>query len=466
MKKQVALLLTLMLTVGFFAGCGEKKEEDSSKKDDKQVEQKEEKKADDKDDKQAEVSSDELEGEITFWHSFTQGPRLESIQASADKFMKENPKVKINIETFSWNDFYTKWTTGIASGNVPDMSTGLPGQVIEMIDADALTPINDLVDTIGRDKFSAAALGEGTIDGKEYSLPLYSHAQVMWIRKDLMEKHNLAIPETWDEFYEAAVKLTEEGIYGCSFPCGANDFQATNFLNFYVKSAGSSLLTDDLKANLTSDVAIEGINFWLKVYENCSPKDSINYDVLDQATLYYQGMTAFDFNSGFQIPGVKANSPDLLKYVDCYPIPKMTKDSKIKGITTANIPLVVWKNSEHPEVCKAFIATLYDKDAYIKFLHSNPVGMLPAIKGISEEEAYKADPVVSQFQHAEQVISEAIPEGTAIGYEHGPSIQAGILTNQHVIEKMFQDIIVNKTEVEKAAKKAEDELNALMDAVK
>ena len=55
-----------------------------------------------------------------------------------------------------------------------------------------------------------------------------------------------------------------------------------------MRSGGGSLLTDDLKANLTSDLAIDGINYWLKVYNDCSPKDSINFDVLDQATLYYQ----------------------------------------------------------------------------------------------------------------------------------------------------------------------------------
>lgn len=41
----------------------------------------------------------ELSGEIVMWHSFTQGPRLESIQKSADDFMKAHPKVKIKIET-------------------------------------------------------------------------------------------------------------------------------------------------------------------------------------------------------------------------------------------------------------------------------------------------------------------------------------------------------------------------------
>ena len=304
----------------------------------------------------------ELSGEITFWHSFTQGPRLETIQKAADKFMAENPDVKITIETFSWNDFYTKWTTGLASGNVPDMSTALPAQVAEMINADALTPINDLIDDIGRERFAETAIAEGSMDGNNYSVPLYRHAHVMWIRKDLLEQNGLEVPKTWDELYETAKTLTKDGMYGLSFPCGTNDFQATFFLDFYVRSGGKSLLTDDLKADLTSDLAIEGIKYWVKVYNDCSPKDSINFDVLDQATLYYQGKTAFDFNSGFQISGVAANSPDLLQYVDCYPIPKINPGSETQGIMTTNTPMVVWKASKHPEICKAFMKTLYDEE--------------------------------------------------------------------------------------------------------
>lgn len=99
---------------------------------------------------------DTPEGEITFWHSFSQGPRLETIQAAADAFTKANPGVKINIETFSWADFYTKWTTGLASGNVPDMSTALPNHVVEMIDADAIIPMDNLIDSMGRDRFYEA----------------------------------------------------------------------------------------------------------------------------------------------------------------------------------------------------------------------------------------------------------------------------------------------------------------------
>lgn len=406
-----------------------------------------------------------MEGEITFWHSFTQGPRLETIQAAADEFMEENPGVTINIETFSWADFYTKWTTGLASGNVPDMSTALPNHVVEMMDAEALVPLDDLIDEIGRDRFAETALSEGEKDGVCYSVPLYSHAQVMWYRKDLLAEAGLEVPTTWDEFAEAAKALTKDGVYGCSFPCGSGDFMATRFLNFYVRSAGESLLTDDLQANLTSDAAIDGINFWVDIYKNCSPKDSVNYVTLDQANLYYQGKTAFDFNSGFQISGVETNSPDLVDQIDCAPLPKINADDPDYAGETSNIPMVVWQNSEHPEICKAFIKKLYEADTYVDFLMATPVGMLPSITGISDTEEYQANETVQKFAQAEEVITDAMQRGTAIGYEHGPSVQAGLLTSQSIIEEMFQRILVDGQDVEEAAQQAEDEMNEIFSTV-
>lgn len=445
MKRKLAILLIgTMLVSSILSGCGQ---------------------GDNKSDSKTADVSGEMKGDITFWHSFTQGQRLDVIQATADQFMEENPGVKITIETFSWGDFYTKWTTGLASGNVPDMSTALPGHVVEMMDAEALVTVDDLIDEIGRDRFSESALSEGKKDGSCYSLPLYSHAQVMWYRKDLLKEAGLEVPKTWKEFAEAAKALTKNGVYGCSFPCGSNDLMGTRFLNFYVRSGGGSLLTDDLKADLTSDLAIDGINYWLDIYKNCSPKDSVNYAVLDQATLFYQGKTAFDFNSGFQIGGVETNSPDLSDQIDCAMLPKINADDPDYGAETSNIPLVVWQNSEHPEICKAFIKKLYDKDTYMKFLEATPVGMLPSVTGISDTPEYQKNETVKKFSNAVDVITKTMDMGTAIGFEKGPSVEAGLLTSQGIIESMFQDIITNGTDVKKAAKTAEDKLNEVFSSI-
>ena len=404
----------------------------------------------------------ELSGEITFWHSFTQGARMEAIQAAADQFMADNPGVTINIETMAWGDFNTKWNAGITTGDLPDISTAQnTGEVVEMLNADVLAPMDSTIDAIGRDLFSANALADMSMDDTTYGIPYYSHAQVMWYRTDLLEANNLEVPTTWDEFYEAAVALTKDGVYGCAFSCSPNDLLCTRYLNYYVRSGGGSLLNDDLTANLTSDLAIDGINFWLEVYKNCSPAETINYTVNDHATLYYQGTTAFDFNSGFMISGVESNRPDLLEYVSCAPLPLMAEGDPYYSAEATHIPLVVWQNSEHPEICQAFIEYLYQTDNYLDFLAAVPVGMLPSIKGIDENETYLSNPIVQQFSDEAAVITKAVEEGTAIGFEHGPSAQAGLLTSQGVIEEMFQDIITNGTDVETAAKAAEDKLNEI-----
>ncbi|CYU19899.1 TPA: sugar ABC transporter substrate-binding protein [Streptococcus suis] len=412
-----------------------------------------------------EAKTDELTGEIVMWHSFTQGPRLESIQKSADEFMEQNPNVKIKIETFSWNDFYTKWTTGVANGNVPDLSTALPGHVMEMINSDAIIPLNDSIENIGKERFNETALNEAKIGEDYYSIPLYSHAQVMWVRTDLLKEKNIEVPKTWDELFEASKKLTEGDVYGMSVPFGTNDLMGTRFLNFYVRSGGGSLITDDLKVDLTSKLAQDGIKYWVKMYNEVSPKDSLNFNVLQQATLFYQGKTAFDFNSGFHIGGVQANSPHLLDAIDAYPIPKINEDDKSNGLETSNIPMVVWKKSKHPEVAKAFLEYLYEDENYLEFLDSTPVGMLPAVSGITDLPAYQDNETRQKFKHAEEVILEAVKTGTAIGYENKPSVQAGLLTNQHIIEQMFQEIITNGKDPLEAAKDAEKQLNDLFESV-
>lgn len=417
----------------------------------------------------AESEVKELEGEITFWHSFTQGPRMEKIQAAADAFMAEHPKVKINIETFSWADFYTKWTTGLASGNVPDISSTTASQLVEMIDAEAVIPVDKLIDEIGRDRFMSNALTEMTAeDGSCYGVPLYLNTEAMWYRKDLLQKYNLEVPTTWEEMYEAAKIITEGEngeAYGAAMPMGTNDMLATRWLHLYVRSAGETLITEDGKANLTSQTAIDGINYWVKVFKDCSPADAMNYNTLDEATLYYQGKLCFDFNTGFHISGVEANRPDLMEYVDCAPIPRVNEGDPEVGCETNTTPLVIWENSKYPEICEEFIKFFYDEDRYVDFLLSVPVGMMSGLKGVTDSEIYQANETVQNFQHADQVLNQMLEGSTSIGMEYGPRAEAGLLTSQRVIEGMFQDIIINGTPVEEAAQAAEDQLNELFETV-
>ena len=92
-KSHVSFILAAALAAALLAGCGSSgssTEASGSKEAGSQSQ------AQDTGSQDGSGSGTEgaLSGEITFWHSFTQGPRLETIQKAADKFMEENPDGK------------------------------------------------------------------------------------------------------------------------------------------------------------------------------------------------------------------------------------------------------------------------------------------------------------------------------------------------------------------------------------
>lgn len=126
--------------------------------------------------------------------------------------------------------------------------------------------------------------------------------------------------------------------------------------------------------------------------------------------------------------------------------------------------MVVWKNSKHPEVAKAFLKTLYQDDDYIRFLHSVPVGMMPALKDIAKNKKFLANPYIEKYRSIVDALNEVIPMGTSIGMEDSPTLQSGLITSQGVIEQMMQNVVLKGQDAETAAKDAEKKLNDMFKA--
>ena len=406
---------------------------------------------------------------ITFWHSFIQDSRLAAIDRAVERFEADHPGVTVVTECMTWPEFKQRWRAGLETGDLPDISTTCNlSETAELMHAGLLQPVDSIIDALGRDRFSPNVLSDATHEGAIYGIPYYSHAYVLWYRTNLLNKTGVAVPTTWEEFAQAAQALTDSSIdaYGYAIPMNPDDYVATLNLHMYVFSGGGSLLNDDLTANLTSDLALEGIRYWTDLYRACSPQDSTEDTTIDQADMFYNGTTAFDFNSGFHIEGVQTTRPDLLDTISCAPLPKMNADDDDYSAVVTHIPLVLYKNAQDPELCAEFLEFLFEEDVYIDFLDSVPVGMLPTITGISDTERYQSNEIRQRFADEEAIIQNAVLTGHAMGFEHGPNLQAGLLTSSGVIERMFLDIVENNVPVEEAAQAAEDELNELFETVK
>ena len=61
------------------------------------------------------------EGQVTYW--LWEAAQLPAYQACQKAFEAKNPKIKVKIEQYGWDDYWSKLTTGFVSGTAPDVFT-------------------------------------------------------------------------------------------------------------------------------------------------------------------------------------------------------------------------------------------------------------------------------------------------------------------------------------------------------
>ena len=94
-----------------------------------------------------------------------------------------------------------------------------------------------------------------TIDGKIYGIPFNKSTEVLWYNKTLLDKHNIAVPKTYEEFEKAAEDVKEKAnIVGGGFD------SLSNYYTTYLKNEG---VTFDSKLDPTSEKSEDAVEYYL-----------------------------------------------------------------------------------------------------------------------------------------------------------------------------------------------------------
>jgi multiple sugar transport system substrate-binding protein len=150
-------------------------------------------------------------------------------------------------------------------------------------------PAFDLADISNR------ALQGNMYDGKLVALPLSQAVTMLYYRKDLFARNNLATPQTFQDVEEAAKKLHNveaDGQKVVGITLRGKGAAATSQWAPFMLSMGGSWLTKDGKPAVNSPEAIKAFDLYGRLLRLYGPPGSVSYHWYEANSLFAQGKAA------------------------------------------------------------------------------------------------------------------------------------------------------------------------------
>ena len=199
--------------------------------------------------------------EITFWHAMN-GEQETALKKLVDKFTKENSNIKVTLQNqSSYPDLQQKITATTASPkDLPTITQAYPDWLLNALDENLVVDLKPYIEnkTLKFDNYDDILEGfrqASTIDGKIYGMPFNKSTEVLWYNKTLLDKHNIAVPTTYEEFAKASKEVKEKAnIVGGGFD------SLSNYYTTYLKNED---VTFDSKLDPTSEASKKAVNYYL-----------------------------------------------------------------------------------------------------------------------------------------------------------------------------------------------------------
>jgi multiple sugar transport system substrate-binding protein len=142
--------------------------------------------------------------ELTLWSW------LPDLQDQVDLFEAAHPNIKVKlVNAGQGGDEYTKLRAALKAGSgLPDVAH-MEFQLVRSFEQlKALADIGQWANA-HKDEFADWAWNQVSDGDKVYAMPWDSGPIAVLYRNDVFEKHSIAVPKTWDDFAEQAIKLHE-----------------------------------------------------------------------------------------------------------------------------------------------------------------------------------------------------------------------------------------------------------------
>lgn len=318
---------------------------------------------------------------ITFW--------VGNMTPEKDKFFRESivepferkyPDIHVDYLGIPGMPF-EKVDTSLAAGTPPNVA--FTTFKAHYINRQALEPLDDyfMSSPIRRVIDPITIQINRSLDAKEgklYGIPSTNMAWAIWVRTDWFKENHVKIPETWDEFFDAALRLTDpsQGRYGLSMMGGEGSAQILEYL-MYAYSGIADMFTADGKSTINDPLHVEFIEKYLSLYNVATPEDDITKGWTELGATFQAGKAAMiAHNIGLGVPHEKAFVGDYRKF-QAIPFPK-SKRGYVNHLQLVPQGFTMFRESGNKEAAWKLIEFIADKEqnnAYAKLISEVPANM-------------------------------------------------------------------------------------------
>lgn len=331
---------------------------------------------------------------IRFW---AMGREAEVVGQFLPEFERENPGIRVELQTIPWTAAHEKLLTAFAADALPDICQLGNTWIPEFAALGTLTPLQPYVDAsqvVVPDDYFPGIWATNLIDGRLYGVPWYVDTRLLFYRKDLLREAGFdAPPRTWAEWERAMVAIKRNvgpKRYAVMLPL--NEFEQQ--LSLGLQSDVPLLRDGDDYGNFRGQGFRDALAFYARMFERGLAPPMSETQISNVWEEFFNGFYAFYLSGPWNIREFRKRVPDALKD-EWGTMPLPGPDGPGAGIA-GGTSLVLFKDSPHKRASWKLVEFLSRPDIQQRF-HAE-IGDLPPRRSTWEHPALANDELARAFR--------------------------------------------------------------------
>ena len=250
---------------------------------------------------------------------------------------------------------------------------------------DILLDLTDKVaasEKLEMDKFPSDIKEMYQYDGKTYAVPKDIDTIALWYNKDMFDEAGIAYPDdtwTWDDLYDAAVKLTKDD--GSQYGIAMNPSNEQDGWMNVIYSMGGNVISEDMKKSGFDDPnTIKAMEFVDKLVKNAMPPATVMSET-GTDVLLGSGKIAMLSQGSWMVAAFKDNEY-ISEHCDVAVLPKDAETGKRVSLYNG-LGWAASASTKNPEAAWKLIEFLGTKDMQLKQAQLGVT--MAAYEGVSDD---------------------------------------------------------------------------------